>query len=37
VDADLHLEGVPNARDLGGYQTADGRRVRRGMIYRSVI
>ncbi len=35
VDADLHLEGVPNARDLGGYQTADGRRVRRGMIYRS--
>ncbi len=34
-DADLHLEGVPNARDIGGYLTADGRRVRRGMIYRS--
>ena len=34
-DADLHLEGVPNARDLGGYRTMDGMRVRRGMIYRS--
>ena len=34
-DADLHLEGVANARDLGGYRTADGRRVRRGMVYRS--
>ncbi|MFN8377752.1 MAG: tyrosine-protein phosphatase [Anaerolineae bacterium] len=34
-DAELHLEGVANARDLGGYRTADGRRVRRGMIYRS--
>lgn len=34
-DADLHLDGVPNARDLGGYRTADGRRVRRGLVYRS--
>lgn len=34
-DAGLHLEGVPNARDIGGYRTMDGLRVRRGMIYRS--
>lgn len=34
-EASLHLEGVPNARDLGGYRTMDGQRVRRGMIYRS--
>lgn len=35
IEGDLHLEGVPNARDLGGYRTVDGQRVRRGMIYRS--
>ncbi|MFZ1862762.1 MAG: tyrosine-protein phosphatase [Polyangiales bacterium] len=29
------LEGQPNFRDLGGYQAADGRRVRWGAIYRS--
>lgn len=29
------LEGATNLRDLGGYQTADGRRVARGHIYRS--
>jgi protein-tyrosine phosphatase len=34
-EAALRLEGVPNARDLGGYRTMDGLRVRRGMIYRS--
>lgn len=34
-DASLHLEGVANARDIGGYRTMDGMRVRRGMIYRS--
>lgn len=34
-DADLHLEGVANARDLGGYRTVGGLRVRRGMIYRA--
>lgn len=34
-DAGLHLEGVANARDFGGYRTKDGLRVRRGMIYRS--
>jgi protein-tyrosine phosphatase len=34
-DANLHLDGVSNARDIGGYRTMDGRRVRRGMIYRS--
>jgi protein-tyrosine phosphatase len=31
----LPLEGAQNFRDLGGYPTADGRRVRWGQIYRS--
>jgi protein-tyrosine phosphatase len=29
------LEGQPNFRDLGGYETADGRTVKWGQIYRS--
>jgi protein-tyrosine phosphatase len=29
------LQGQPNFRDLGGYETADGRRVVSGQIYRS--
>jgi len=29
------LEGQPNFRDLGGYETADGRKVKSGEIYRS--
>jgi len=29
------LEGQPNFRDLGGYATADGRRVKWGLVYRS--
>ena len=29
------LEGQSNFRDIGGYQTTDGRRVRTGLIYRS--
>jgi protein-tyrosine phosphatase len=29
------LEGGRNFRDAGGYQTADGRRVKRGVLYRS--
>ena len=29
------LEGSPNFRDFGGYQTVDGRRVRWGHLYRS--
>jgi protein-tyrosine phosphatase len=29
------LEGVLNLRDIGGYETEDGRRVRRGRVYRS--
>ncbi len=28
---------LPNLRDLGGYRTADGRSVRRGRLYRSVL
>jgi len=31
----LPLEGAVNFRDLGGYQTTDGRHVRWGMVYRS--
>lgn len=31
------LRGAPNFRDLGGIETADGRRVRRGRIYRSGV
>ena len=29
------LEGAANFRDIGGYATADGRHVRRGLVYRS--
>jgi protein-tyrosine phosphatase len=29
------LRGLPNFRDFGGYPTADGRRVRNGVLYRS--
>ncbi len=29
------LEGCSNLRDLGGYRAADGRRIRRGIVYRS--
>ncbi len=32
---DLPLEGAANFRDFGGYRTADGRRVRWGMLFRS--
>ena len=32
---DLGLTGLPNARDLGGYPTADGRAVRAGLLLRS--
>jgi protein-tyrosine phosphatase len=31
----LGLAGAANFRDVGGYQTADGRHVRRGEVYRS--
>jgi protein-tyrosine phosphatase len=31
----LLIAGAPNFRDLGGYETADGRRVRHGVLYRS--
>jgi protein-tyrosine phosphatase len=31
------LEGAPNFRDLGGYATEDGRRVRRGQLFRSGV
>jgi len=31
----VDLEGQPNFRDLGGYETADGRTVKWGQVYRS--
>ncbi|MCL2535375.1 MAG: tyrosine-protein phosphatase [Nocardiaceae bacterium] len=31
----LHLQGAPNARDVGGYRTVDGRSVRTGLVFRS--
>lgn len=33
----LHLEGAVNFRDLGGLPTADGRTIRRGLIFRSDV
>ena len=30
----IFFEGVPNVRDLGGWKTMDGRRVRQGLVYR---
>jgi protein-tyrosine phosphatase len=35
TDHSLHLTGAPNARDLGGYTTADGKTVRSGLVLRS--
>ena len=35
AEQSLHLATAPNVRDVGGYRTADGRRVRTGLIYRS--
>lgn len=31
----LYIDGITNVRDIGGWQTADGGRVKQGMIYRS--
>jgi protein-tyrosine phosphatase len=35
VDHSPRIASVPNLRDLGGYSTHDGRRVRTGLVYRS--
>jgi protein-tyrosine phosphatase len=32
---DLGLAGLPNARDLGGYRTVSGDRIRHGLLFRS--
>jgi protein-tyrosine phosphatase len=34
-DRRVALDGLHNFRDLGGYRTTDGRRVRTGRVYRS--
>ncbi|CAM3127579.1 tyrosine-protein phosphatase [Prescottella defluvii] len=31
----IRLEGAKNFRDIGGYETSDGRQVRTGLVYRS--
>ena len=35
MDRHLDFEGIENFRDFGGYGTACGRGVRRGVLYRS--
>ncbi|MCU1640294.1 MAG: Protein-tyrosine-phosphatase [Nocardia sp.] len=35
ADRSLNLQGVVNARDAGGYKTADGHTVRTGLVYRT--
>ena len=35
AERQLALEGTPNFRDLGGYETFDGRRLKWGKLYRS--
>jgi protein-tyrosine phosphatase len=35
AERQLPLEGAPNFRDLGGYETYDGRRLKWGKLYRS--
>lgn len=35
ADGIVGLEGQPNFRDLGGYETKDGRRLREGLVFRS--
>lgn len=35
AERQLPLEGTPNFRDLGGYETFDGRRLKWGQLYRS--
>lgn len=31
----VYIDGVSNSRDIGGYTTIDGKRIKQGMIYRS--
>lgn len=35
IDHSLHLEGAPNARDVGGYTTVDGKTVKTGTVFRT--
>lgn len=31
----MKIDGIPNFRDIGGWKTSDGKRVRQGLVYRS--
>ena len=33
----LELDGASNFRDLGGYETGDGMRLKKGLIFRSCL
>lgn len=35
--ASIPIESLPNLRDIGGYRAADGKTVKRGQLYRSVL
>lgn len=37
ADSNIHLEGIPNTRQLGGIRTADGLQVRSGLLFRSAL
>lgn len=37
MNANIPFENIPNTRQLGGIRTADGRRVREGLLFRSAL
>lgn len=35
IEKEINLEGAFNFRDIGGYRTADGKRIKKGLLFRS--